>query len=148
MTEAEAERLAAEEGLVMVFADTATGYKGVYSNNNSISRPFQAQIWQGGKMKSLGYFASAAEAALAYARQLGPEAERCAAASASISSSRTVKTESQTVPEMPADAYVKEEHCVLQMPADALVKEEEREDQPAMPSDALVKRTAQKWPKK
>ena len=135
MTKAEAERLAAAEGLVLVLADTATGYKGVHRSGRSSTRPFQAQIKQGGKQQSLGTFASAAEAALAYARHRGPE--RCAAA-ASASPSRTVKTESPTVPAMPANAHVKEEHCVPQMPADALVKEEEREDTPAMPSDALV----------
>ena len=70
-------------------------------------------------MKSLGTFASAAEAALAYARHLRPVS--CAAA---------------TTPPL---ADVKEEHSVPQMPPNALVKEEELEDAPAMPSDALVK---------
>jgi len=141
MAKAEAERLAAADGLVLVLADNATGYKGVsrssINSRSSRSRHFKVAIRQGGIKLSLGTFASVAEAALAYARHLGPE--RCAAAS-SASPSRTVKTKSQTVPKTPAAAW--EEHSVPQMPVDALVKEEEQEDAPAMPSDALVKTEA------
>ena len=81
MTVAEARRLAAEEGLVLVSADNSTGFKGVYiSHLGSRSTPFQATIRQGGKQRSLGTFASAAEAALACARHLGPAG--CTAAAA------------------------------------------------------------------
>ena len=45
MTEAEAERLAAAEGLVLVLADTAAGYKGVPSSSSSSNRPFKAKNW-------------------------------------------------------------------------------------------------------
>ena len=60
MTLAEAERLAAEEGLVLVPANNATGFKGVtgYSSNR-----YKAQINFGSKTKSLGICSSAAEAA-------------------------------------------------------------------------------------
>ena len=71
MTEDEARRLAAEEGLALVPADNTTGFKGV-SYNNSYIKPYTAQIWQDGKDHSLGTFASAAETALAVARFLGP----------------------------------------------------------------------------
>ena len=72
MTEAEARRLAAEEGLQRGPADNATGWKGVSSSSNSSSNPFMASIRQDGK-KHLGVYTSAAEAALAVARFLGPE---------------------------------------------------------------------------
>ena len=73
MTEAEARRLAAAEGLALVQAESAAGYKGVsYHSRPGISNPFMVKIKQGGKSHSLGCFSSAAEAALAYARHLGP----------------------------------------------------------------------------
>ena len=53
-------------------AATTTGWKGIAKVSGS-SRPFQAKIRQGGKQHNLGYYATAAEAALAYARFLGPE---------------------------------------------------------------------------
>ena len=74
MTEAEAHRLAAAEGLVLVLAPgNASGFKGVSRNNGSISPKsgYCAQFCQGGKTVRLGSFSSAAEAALAYARHLG-----------------------------------------------------------------------------
>ena len=74
MTEAEARRLAAEEGLVLVPAHKRTGWKGVFRSGAR----YKAQLKQGGKLHSLGVYASAAEAALAVARFLGPAG--CAAA--------------------------------------------------------------------
>ena len=74
MTEAEAHRLAAAEGLTLVLAPgNASGFKGVSRNNGSISPKsgYCAQFCQGGKTVRLGSFSSAAEAALAYARHLG-----------------------------------------------------------------------------
>ena len=64
---AEAVRLANEEGLTLEPADTTGGYKGVTKDKTLKSNPYQAQIRQGGKPKSLGRFATAEEA-LAYAR--------------------------------------------------------------------------------
>ena len=44
MTEAEARRLAAEEGLVLVPADNSTGFKNVrYDNRSHKSKPFKAE---------------------------------------------------------------------------------------------------------
>ena len=80
MTEAEARRLAAEEGLVLVPADNTTGFKGVYLSGKS--KPFLAQIradkGHDRKKHHLGTYISAAEAALAVARFFGPAG--CAAA--------------------------------------------------------------------
>ena len=90
MTEAEARRLAAGEGLQLVPADNATGFKGI---SKVSGKPFQARIWQGGKKRSLGYYASAAEAALAYARHLGPAG--CAAALAPPAAPEPVMTEAE-----------------------------------------------------
>ena len=73
MTEAEAHRLAAAEGLSLALAPgNASGFKGVSRNNGSISPKsgYCAQFCQGGKTVRLGSFSSAAEAALAYARHL------------------------------------------------------------------------------
>ena len=70
MTEAEALRLAANEGLQLVLAPgTPTGYKGVTRQVGSASKPFHAHHQQ----SHIGCYASAAEAALAFARYLGPE---------------------------------------------------------------------------
>ena len=71
MTAAEAHAAAAAEGLALLRADNPTGFKGV-SRSGSGSKPFQAQLWRGGRNKTLGRFATAEEAALAVARFLGP----------------------------------------------------------------------------
>ena len=74
MTEAEAEALAAAEGLQLVrAAGSASGFKGVREQPNC-SMPFLAQIYRGSRTESLGSFGGAAEAALARARVLGSEA--------------------------------------------------------------------------
>ena len=71
MTAAEAHTAAAEEGLALVRAENSTGFKGVYRGGakSSAGKPFKAEL----RNKSLGYFATAEEAALAVARFLGPE---------------------------------------------------------------------------
>ena len=77
-------RAAASEGLTLVRkADNATGLKGVTrSRRADLSKPFQALVWRNGKMQHLGRYATAEEAALAYARELGPEDSKTAAAEA------------------------------------------------------------------
>ena len=50
---------AACEGLTLVRSDNATGFKGVYHRKASKSKPFQAQLCHGGKVESLGYYATA-----------------------------------------------------------------------------------------
>ena len=69
MTAAEAHAAAAMEGLVLVRADNASGFKNV-SLDSAVSKRFLAH---GGRKEYLGQFATAEEAALTVARFLGPE---------------------------------------------------------------------------
>ena len=87
MSAAEAHATAAAEGLALVRAETATGFKGVSYEHRGRSKPFQARLWEGGQAKTLGSFATAEEAALAIARILGPAgvvASLAAAATAAL----------------------------------------------------------------
>ena len=93
MEVAGAERLAAAEGLSLVPADNPTGFKGVSYCGSNQSRPYKAQVKQGGVNRSLGTFAIAAEAALAYARHLGPAG--CAAALAPPAAPEPPMTEAE-----------------------------------------------------
>ena len=122
MTLEEARQLAKEEGLQLVPAATASGFKGVYESPNSanLSRPFSAQIKRHGKPISLGCarrrdverkfcrasprltrvpsrafadYSSAAEASLAVARHLGPVG--CALACAPPPSPEVPMTEAE-----------------------------------------------------
>ena len=72
MTKSEAHAAAAAEGLTLLRAENATGFKGV-SRGGSVSKPFQANLYNAGRTNHLGYFATAEEAALAVARFLGQE---------------------------------------------------------------------------
>lgn len=82
----EVQRLASSESLSLVRADNATGYEGVSfepARCAELARPFRARrILEGGATKHLGYFSSALEAALGYARALGSKSSRTAAAEA------------------------------------------------------------------
>ena len=126
------------EGLTLLKADNKTGYFGVHLTHPGQPKPYQAQVWRGGKVVSLGHFATAEEAALCVARS--PEgraaAERAAAVpqprrseeegqgNAPATRSRAVLKQEGTVPPMPAGAFVKEEVVVPPMPPDAIVKRE------------------------
>ena len=66
-------RVAAREGLTLVRAVNATGFRGVCHHEKRSSNPFEARLRRGGKLESLGSFATAEEAALAVARELGTE---------------------------------------------------------------------------
>ena len=71
---AAAVRQAEAEGLTLQPSDNATGYRGVHKHClGGRTKPFQAQVGRAGKLVHLGYFATAEEAALAYART--PEAQ-------------------------------------------------------------------------
>ena len=72
MNPAEAHAAAAAEGLALLRAENATGFKGV-NRNTGRGKPFQASLKHGGQNNSLGSFATAEEAALAVARFLGPK---------------------------------------------------------------------------
>ena len=74
----EALRQAEAEGLTLLRSASSTGYQGVTFDSNGKARPYQARARRGGKSVSLGYFATAEEAALCYARS--PEGQEAAAA--------------------------------------------------------------------
>ena len=56
------------EGLTLRKADNKTGYHGVYLISPGQPKPYEARVRRGGKQVSLGFFATAEEAALCIAR--------------------------------------------------------------------------------
>ena len=72
MTPAEAHAAAAAEGLALVPAANATGFKGVYRNGQA----FEAKVSGGGKLQQLGSFSTVEEAALAYSRHIAARTRR------------------------------------------------------------------------
>ena len=132
--------------LTLLVADNTTGYFGVnHHSGRSRSKPYEAQVRRGGKIVSLGYFATAEEAALCVARS--PEGRSAAAAAGapplvseeegkSAVPTRATLKEEGAVPPMPLGAYVKGEEVAPPMPPGAFVKEE---NVPPMPPDAVVK---------
>ena len=73
------------EGLTLLKADNTTGYFGVYLDKPGKPKPYQARVRRGGKMVSLGMFATAEEAALCIARSPeGRAAAQKAAAAAPL----------------------------------------------------------------
>ena len=79
MTEEQAIAAADAEGLTLVRADNCeTGWRGVQRNGGSKSKPFIAKAPSDNGTGSiyLGSFTTAAEAALAWARSMGPERSR------------------------------------------------------------------------
>ena len=72
-TAEEAIEAARAEGLVLVRAANATGYRGVKKNASGHTKPYEARVRRDGKNEHLGTFACAEAAALAYARRLGPQ---------------------------------------------------------------------------
>ena len=130
----EARQQAEAEGLTLLKADNKTGYYNV-SHRPGQPKPYQARVWRGGKDVSLGYFATAEEAALCFARS--PEGKAAARRAASVpltseevgqgnahaTRSRAVLKQEGTVPPMPPDAFVKEEELPF-MPLDTFVKKE------------------------
>ena len=61
------------EGLQLIPDETASGYKGVHREMRSVSHPWVATLHKHGKKFHCGHFATAQEAALAYARRLRQE---------------------------------------------------------------------------
>ena len=81
MTAAEAVQQAEAEGLTLLESDNSSGYKGVsFNGKRNVTKSYHAKLKRGGKSVSLGYFATAEEAALCYARS--PEAQVAVAAAA------------------------------------------------------------------
>ena len=70
LTAAEARAEAASEGLTLRPSESTGGYFGVswHGSLSRLERPFQARISRLGEAVNLGYFATAEEAALTYAR--------------------------------------------------------------------------------
>ena len=62
------------EGLKLLEADNKTGYFGVCLSNPGYPKPYKAQVSRGGKVVSLGSFATAEEAALCVARSVEGQA--------------------------------------------------------------------------
>eukprot|EP00964_Phaeocystis_antarctica_P080222 scaffold50088_cov60-Phaeocystis_antarctica.AAC.2 len=82
LTSEEARQQAQAEELTLLVAENKTGYHAGYLNKPGRPKPYLAAVWRGGKLVSLGSFATAEEAALYVARSPeGPvAAERAAAA--------------------------------------------------------------------
>ena len=81
LTAEEALRQAEAEGLTLVRSESSsTGYKGVSFNNSMKIKPYHAKVQRGGTQVTLGFFATAEEAALCYARTEGRAALAAAAA--------------------------------------------------------------------
>ena len=80
MTAEEALRQAEAEGLTLLRSESSnTGYRGVGFTSGR-AKPYHARVWRGGENVSLGFFTTAEEAALAFART--PEAQAAVAAAA------------------------------------------------------------------
>ena len=73
----EALQQAQAEKLMLLVADSKTGYFGVSLPNPGNLKPYQARVRRGGTAVHLGYFATAEEAALSVARS--PEGQAVAA---------------------------------------------------------------------
>ena len=70
LTGEEARRQAQVEGLTLLVSDNTAGFYGVKLAKPGQPKPYQAQLSRGGKLVSLGSFATAEEAALCVARSL------------------------------------------------------------------------------
>ena len=114
-------------------AENKTGYFGVYLTNPGRLKPYQANVWRGGKQVHLGSFATAEEAALCVART--PEgqaaAQKAAAATPPLTSEEEGKgpfvKEEGMVPPMPPDAFVKVEVVVKEEGSDGPPKRKRTE---------------------
>ena len=114
MRGAEAREQAQAERLTLLVAENKAGYFGVRLNNHGQPKPYQAQVWHGGKRVSLGSFAAAEEAALCVARS--PEGQ--AAAQKAAATTRPLTSEEEGV-----GSFVKKKGMVSPMPPDVYVKE-------------------------
>ena len=79
LTSEEARQQAQAEGLTLRVADSKkskTGYYGVYPSTDCKLKPYKTAVRRNGKLKDLGYFATAEEAALCIARS--PEGQAAA----------------------------------------------------------------------
>ena len=83
-------RQAEVEGVTLQPSDSNSGYRGVYyiGRSKALAKPFYAKVWRAGKEVYLGTFATAEQAALAYART--PEAQAEAAKPAPLTAEEVV----------------------------------------------------------
>ena len=109
----------AEELTRLRIESNISGYMGVVFHSSRL-KPYQAKVKRGGKTATLGYFATAEEAALVFARDAAAQAAP-QQPSAATSRKRKVKSEEQP-PEMPSGARIKLEEQPPPMPTDAVVK--------------------------
>jgi|LauGreSuBDMM15SN_2_FD.fasta_scaffold18218_1 hypothetical protein len=80
-SEARVQQLASQEGLTLVRSSRPSGFQGVLYLAGRKDKPYKAQFGTHvHTVRLLGYFHTAPEAALAYARHLGPAASAAAAA--------------------------------------------------------------------
>ena len=101
------------EGLTLLVAENKAGYFGVYLDQHAKSKPYQAQVWRGGKNAHLGSFATAEEAALYVARSLEGQA---LAAERAASTAPLKKNAKGKPPAMASGAILNEEGTVQPMP--------------------------------
>ena len=78
--------------LTLLVADNSAGYYGV-SHRPGRPKPYNAHVWRGGKLVSLGYFVNAEEAALCVARS--PEGQAVAAERAAVLTSEEARQQAQ-----------------------------------------------------
>ena len=114
MSSEEARQQAQAEKLTLLVADNSTGYFGVHLSNPGRAKPYRAEVSRGGKTVTLGYFATAEQAALCVARS--PEGQ--AAAQKAAAATRPLTSEEEGV-----GSFVKKKGMVSPMPPDAYVKE-------------------------
>eukprot|EP00964_Phaeocystis_antarctica_P044929 scaffold25824_cov58-Phaeocystis_antarctica.AAC.4 len=115
LTSEEARQQAKAEGLTLRVADNKTGFFGVGLKNPGELKPYQARVRRGGQQVHLGFFTTAEEAALCFARS--PEGQAAAGSAAAAESQGTLPT-------IPSGAFLKEEGTVPPMPPGAFVKVE------------------------
>jgi predicted secreted protein len=82
LTSEEARQQAQVEKLTLLVAENKAGYFGVSLVNPGKPKPYQVQVWRGGKKVYLGHFATAEEAALCVART--PEGQAAVAAKRAV----------------------------------------------------------------
>ena len=123
LTSEEVRQQAQAEGLTLLVAKNTTGYFGVNLTHPGRPRPYQAYVRRGGKQVSLGYFATAEEAALCVARS--PEGQAAAERVVSAPPPRSEEESQGTPLAMPSRAVLKEAGTVPPLPPGAFIKEEE-----------------------
>ena len=104
LTAEEALRQAEAEGLTLLPSEGCSGYKGVYLDSSSKSKPYMARVRRGDKNVNLGSYKTMEEAALHVARASAAQAAAPQPPAAS-SRKRKVRSEEQP-PDVPADVVV------------------------------------------